>query len=1166
MLQVGPANIFISYARKDGADLARRLQADLKKEGFDAWLDTQRLIGGAAWNTEIEQALDACHVTLALLTPGSYLSEICRAEQLRALRKGKRVIPLLAQPGSDIPLHLEAKHYRDFTGARPYNPQFKLLLEDIRLGRTAITLQLRFRTTYVTAPPLPRNYVERPEALANLRQALMTDGSGPTIALTALKGMGGIGKTILAQALCHDEVMQQAFPDGVIWVTAGKESAHDLRTRMREVAKALGDDLTAYDNELGCVNRYRTMMRERAALIVVDDVWWPTDVEPFRAESPRSRLLFTTRDASIAAAVGAEEHVAGLLTGGQAKDLLAKCCVKNLAELPAEAETILLECGGLPLAVAMIGAMLRGRPAANWKHVGYLLRRADLAKIKAQFPNYPHTDLLRAIQVSVEALDPKARDRYLALAVLLEDMPIHPVVQQTLWGVGEQEVLETAERFVDLSLAQRVVVEEEANRRGEGGGIRLHDLQLDYIRAQYPDREALDLIHGAVRLSSHVIERDPRQFASQMVGRLLPNINSGEPLLCVQEFTSGLIAGAPRPWLRPLQPSLSAPGTALVRTLAGHFSGVSDVAVTRDGRRAVSASRDRTLRVWNLETGREVRMLAGHTAEVWSVALTPDGRRAVSTSADHTLKLWDLETGQILRTFEGHLQFRDTKSARMLLAVTDVAVLPNEEKAISASQDKTLKVWDLESGRALLTLEGHSDGIRRLAVTPDGTRVVSASDDRTLKVWDLRTGHYTATLVGHSDRVSGVAVTADGKRTVSASFDRTLKVWDLESGRALLTLEGHGDAVMDVAVTPDGNRAVSASADRMLKVWDLVKGVETSTLAGHSDAVISLDLTADGSRVISASSDETLKVWDLTKLERGSSHASHAGSVTYVAITPDGRRVVSAADDHTLKVWDASRGRAELTLQGESDSVVALAVSADGQRALAAYRDAMLKEWDLETGRELRTLVGHLGKINRLALSADWRQAACVYCGTLTVWKLNTGVELRIVEGHAGFFDAVAVTPDGGRAVFAFDRSSLKVWDLESGRELHTLAGHSQVLRDVVVSEDGRLAVSASEDGRLKVWDLETGHEVQTLRAHSQTVWAVALSRDGRTVVSASEDKTLKVWELKTGTLLASFNCDAEVRCCAFLDRHRIVAGDASGWVHFLSLEPPDSPGGRHEK
>jgi len=408
------------------------LEADLSKRGFDPWLDKQRISGGARWNSAIETALDTTEYLLALLTPGSCTSEVCRAEQLRSLRKGKCVIPLLAQRGSDVPLHLETKNYRDFTTDGAYSESLDLLLSDLQAD-SGIELKPEFRETYVTAPPLPVNFVERPAELEALRAALINDDGGRHIALSSLRGMGGIGKTVLAQALCHDEVVQQAFPDGVIWVSVGKESTYDLVTRLREVAIGLGDDPNDYENELRAINCYRNTIRKKAALIVVGDIWDAEDIEPFRAESLRSRLLFTTRDSSIAAAVGAREHIAELLTEEQSREVLARWSGSDVAMLPAIATELIDECDRLPLALSMVGAMLRYKPPALWTVVLGHLRNADLEKINAQFPNYPHKNLLKTMQVSVDALDATAKERYLSLAVLLEEMAAASRVQQCIW-------------------------------------------------------------------------------------------------------------------------------------------------------------------------------------------------------------------------------------------------------------------------------------------------------------------------------------------------------------------------------------------------------------------------------------------------------------------------------------------------------------------------------------------------------------------------------------------------------------------------------------------------------------------------------------------------------------------------------------------------------------
>ena len=240
----------------------------------------------------------------------------------------------------------------------------------------------------------------------------------------------------------------------------------------------------------------------------------------------------------------------------------------------------------------------------------------------------------------------------------------------------------------------------------------------------------LELIQGALRLSSHVLAADRGTVCRPDGGTpaAAPG-NSGDSAV----HRSGCRGRARPAGSGRCIPRCIPPGTELVRTLEGHSGFVDGVAVTPDGKRAVSASWDKTLKVWDLETGLLLRTLEGHSAHVYGVAVTPDGTRAVSASWDHTLKVWDLETGRALRTLEGHSD-----------SVSAVAVTPDGKRAVSASGDHTLKVWDLETGRALRTLEGHAQSVFGVAVTPDGKRAVSASGDKTLKVWDLETGRALA--------------------------------------------------------------------------------------------------------------------------------------------------------------------------------------------------------------------------------------------------------------------------------------------------------------------------------------------------------------------------------------------------------------------------------------
>ncbi|MCP5104203.1 MAG: DUF4365 domain-containing protein [bacterium] len=254
-------------------------------------------------------------------------------------------------------------------------------------------------------------------------------------------------------------------------------------------------------------------------------------------------------------------------------------------------------------------------------------------------------------------------------------------------------------------------------------------------------------------------------------------------------------------------------------------------------------------------------VLKGHDGVVWSVAVTPDGKRAVSGSEDQTLKVWDLNSGKCTATFKGHKAW-----------ISSVAVTRDCKRAVSGSYDKTVKVWDLISGECLATMQGHTGEIGEwtMAITPDDKRAVSGSNDYTLKVWDMATGACRATLQGHTENVYGAAITPDGKTIVSGSADRTLKVWDMadfETVQCRSTWEGHTGEVNGVAVTHDGKRVVSGADDKTLKVWDLQTGHCLATLEGHTDKVYGIAVTSDNRRAVSASEDGTLRVWELPDIE-----------------------------------------------------------------------------------------------------------------------------------------------------------------------------------------------------------------------------------------------------------------------------------------------------------
>ena len=192
------------------------------------------------------------------------------------------------------------------------------------------------------------------------------------------------------------------------------------------------------------------------------------------------------------------------------------------------------------------------------------------------------------------------------------------------------------------------------------------------------------------------------------------------------------------------------------KDLTGHTGGINAIILTREGRFAVTAADDHTVRVWDLAAARGAQAPAGHSAPVYALANLPDGRFSLSGSWDGTIKLWDLAAGTEIATLSGHTA-----------GVIALAVSGDGRRAISGSRDHTLKVWELPSGRELLSLPGHAGAVTAVSMTPDGHCAVSGADDGTLKVWDLENGACLAEFRGEQ-AIWACAIAHDGKTIVAS--------------------------------------------------------------------------------------------------------------------------------------------------------------------------------------------------------------------------------------------------------------------------------------------------------------------------------------------------------------------------------------------------------------
>ena len=373
--------------------------------------------------------------------------------------------------------------------------------------------------------------------------------------------------------------------------------------------------------------------------------------------------------------------------------------------------------------------------------------------------------------------------------------------------------------------------------------------------------------------------------------------------------------------------------------LEGHSRATQCLAYSPNGSSIISCSNDNKIKVWDALNGKCLSTLAGHWGLINSLAYSPDGHLIVSGSYDKTIKVWDVQTGQCLLTLDGQWNW-----------VTSLAYSPDGSRIISSANDSRVKVWDTHTWQCIFI--SYIKGNRNLTYNPNGYQVIS-SGDKVINVWDAQTWRHQLTLEGHLDQISSLAYSPDGQRIASGSKDKTAKIWDAHTGQCLLTLDLHTKEVTSLAYSPDGSHIVTGSEDGIAKIWGVQTGDCLLTLR-HWQNVQSVAYSPNGQCIVSCT-DKRINIWNAQTGEKLLTFPSDE-YVSTVAYTSDGCHILSNANYGKIKIWDAKTGECLFTMENYSIfDLLSVSLSPDGRRIVSSSINN-IKVWDAQTWEELFNL------------------------------------------------------------------------------------------------------------------------------------------------------------------------------------------------------------------
>ncbi|HYV37333.1 MAG TPA: WD40 repeat domain-containing protein [Gemmataceae bacterium] len=574
------------------------------------------------------------------------------------------------------------------------------------------------------------------------------------------------------------------------------------------------------------------------------------------------------------------------------------------------------------------------------------------------------------------------------------------------------------------------------------------------------------------------------------------------------------------------------PEGALARlgtTRLRHNDGVSHVAYSPDGKLLASTSRDRTLRIWESATGRQVHVFQEKEVDFYAVAWSPDGATLVASCGDHfkggniAIRFFDVQTAKETKRLAGHDQ-----------AAYQLAFSPDGATLLSVSSAQVIR-WNTASGDKLSEWKAHPSAA--LTVAPDRATLAwvdGETEDKTVHIVDAVTGNEIRRLKdSHEQAIVSIAYSPDGKHLASGNLTEPIQLWDVATGKVVRRFEQQQGG-MALKFSADGKTLACGTMDGSVRQWQVETGHELAKMSGYRGWVNAITFSPDCKTLALAGSDsQVIHLWDLASAKECSPAQGHHGQIYAVAFAPNGKLIATGGgdfhdNDECIHLWDAVTGKEVRRLNGHAGKVYALHFSPDSQRLVSgSEKEENFRVWDVVSGTQqapfkrkevVKDEAGEY-RVSAVAWSPDGKLLASAHDqGVLILWDAQNGAELRCCEGHEGIIHSLAFSHDGKLLVSGGVDRTVRIWKTANGNEERCLADLPDGVKSVAFSPDGRLvAASAGDfDGINYVWETANGREVCKLPAVKGRVYQIAFSPDGKLLAGTGPDNALCVWEIAT--------------------------------------------------